>query len=112
GDCTTLGILPGRLKKFDATRAKVPHMGWNRFKKIKDHPLLSGLDDQRFFYYVHSYYAPVNSYTLASCSYINNFAAIAVNDNFMGVQFHPEKSGKPGSQLLLNFLKISQETVI
>jgi len=104
GDSSTLGLIPGRLKKFDSSKAKVPHMGWNQFEKKTDHPLITGIDDKQFLYYVHGYYAPVNEYTLASCNYINDFAAIVARDNFMGVQFHPEKSGHVGSLLLQNFL--------
>lgn len=104
GDCKTLGIIPGRLKKFDASKAKVPHMGWNQFQPLKEHYLIKGIDNKQFLYYVHGYYAPTNEYTLASCKYIKDFAAVVAKDNFMGVQFHPEKSGHVGSHLLQNFL--------
>lgn len=106
GNCKTLEIIPGRLKKFDSTKAKVPHMGWNQFETQKDHPLLKDIDSKQFLYYVHGYYAPTNEYTLASCLYIKNFAAVVAKDNFMGVQFHPEKSGQIGSLLLQNFLEM------
>lgn len=106
GDCKTLGIIPGRLKKFDSKKAKVPHMGWNQFEAKKEHPLISGIDNKQFLYYVHGYYAPTNEYTLASCQYIKDFAAVVAKDNFMGVQFHPEKSGQVGSMLLQNFLNM------
>lgn len=107
GDSHALGLIPGRLKKFDSTQAKVPHMGWNQFNVQKEHPLISRIDNQKFLYYVHGYYAPANEYTLASCNYINDFAAVVAKDNFMGVQFHPEKSGQVGSLLLQNFLDIT-----
>jgi len=112
GDSLTLGLIPGRLKKFDSSQAKVPHMGWNQFNVQKEHPLISGIDNQKFLYYVHGYYAPANKHTLASCHYINDFAAVVAKDNFMGVQFHPEKSGQVGSLLLQNFLDFvnSRET--
>lgn len=106
GDSTALGIIPGRLKKFDSTKAKVPHMGWNQFETQKDHPLLKDIGGKQFLYYVHGYYAPINKYTLASCQYINDFAAVVAKDNYMGVQFHPEKSGQVGSLLLQNFLNM------
>jgi imidazole glycerol-phosphate synthase subunit HisH len=109
GDSTTLGLIPGRLKKFDATQAKVPHMGWNRFKPLKEHPLIKGIDNKQFLYYVHGYYAPANEYTLASCKYIKDFAAVVARDNYMGVQFHPEKSGQVGSLLLQNFLDLVRQ---
>lgn len=106
GNCKTLGLIPGRLKKFDSTKAKVPHMGWNQFETIIDHPLINGIDRKQFLYYVHGYYAPTNEYTLASCFYIRDFAAVVAKDNYMGVQFHPEKSGQVGSLLLQNFLNM------
>lgn len=106
GDAKTLGVIPGRLKKFDHTKAKVPHMGWNTLQIKNDHPLLKGLSDNQFFYFVHSYYAPINESTLASTEYIHPFAAVVAYNNFMGVQFHPEKSGKAGAFLLQNFLNM------
>lgn len=106
GDSETLGIIPGRLKKFDASEAKVPHMGWNQFHPLKEHPLIKGIDDKQFQYYVHGYYAPANDFTLATCKYISDFAAVVAKDNFMGVQFHPEKSGQVGSHLLQNFVEM------
>lgn len=104
GDTKGLGLIPGRLKKFDSSKKKVPHMGWNTFSSAKKHPLLKGIPAESFFYYVHSYYAPVNEYTVAECNYINDFASVVSRDNFMGVQFHPEKSGEVGSLLLRNYL--------
>lgn len=104
GNCKTLGVIPGKLQKFDATVDKVPHMGWNQFTPLKDHDLLSGIDSDHYLYYVHGYYAPTSEYTLASCNYINDFTAVVAHENFMGVQFHPEKSGHVGSLLLQNFL--------
>ena len=104
GDSQALGIIPGRLKKFDSSKAKVPHMGWNRFESVKNHPLLSGIEKRHFVYYVHGYYAPITEHTIATCNYIHDFTAVVKKDNFLGVQFHPEKSGKVGSLLLQNFL--------
>lgn len=104
GNTEGLGVIPGRLKKFDASNKKVPHMGWNTFSSIQPHPLLNGINEDHYFYYVHSYYAPVNEFTVAGCTYIREFASVACRDNFMGVQFHPEKSGTAGSLLLQNFL--------
>ncbi|MDZ7681878.1 MAG: imidazole glycerol phosphate synthase subunit HisH [Fodinibius sp.] len=106
GDSKGLGIIPGRLKKFDSSVDKVPHMGWNTFVDINSHPLLDSLTNEEYFYYVHSYFAPMGDFTAASCSYIEKFSAVVCKDNFMGVQFHPEKSGKAGSLLLQNFLHI------
>jgi imidazole glycerol-phosphate synthase subunit HisH len=106
GNTRTLGLIPGRLSKFDSEKAKVPHMGWNQTEIVKTHPLLKTIKPEHYFYFVHSFYAPVNDYTLASCNYINTFAAVAARDNYMGVQFHPEKSGNVGSLLIQNFLDI------
>jgi len=106
GDSEGLNVIPGRLKKFNSSVAKVPHMGWNQFSPVKEHSLISGISDKQFLYYVHGYYAPTNEHTLASCHYINDFAAVVAKDNFLGVQFHPEKSGQVGSLLLQNYLDI------
>ena len=110
GDCTTLGVIPGRLRKFNASEAKVPHMGWNQFQPLREHDLIKGISNKQFEYYVHGYYAPTNEYTLATCKYITNFAAVVAKDNFMGVQFHPEKSGQVGSHLLQNFLDMISDS--
>ena len=105
GESQGLGLIPGRLRKFDSKVDKVPHMGWNRFKEVQNHPLVDSLSNEQYFYFVHSYFAPVSEYTIATCDYIEDFSAAVSKDNFMGVQFHPEKSGKAGSLLLQNFLK-------
>lgn len=110
GPCRGLGIIPGKLKKFDSSKRKVPHMGWNTFDTIrKESPLLEELSQNDFFYYVHSYYAPINEYSIATCDYITPFASVVSKDNFYGVQFHPEKSGKPGEILLRNFLSLIKQ---
>ena len=108
GDSDTLGIIPGVLRKFDSSNGKVPHMGWNSFTDIDEHPVMEGIDNSHFMYYVHSYYAPVNEYTVASCNYLGDFASVVARDNYIGVQFHTEKSGKAGSFLLQNFLDLIQ----
>jgi len=104
GDTVGLGIIPGSLKKFDSSKAKVPHMGWNKLKDHENHPIMKNLIPKNYLYFVHSYYAPVGEYTLAACNYITDFSAIVAKDNFTGVQFHPEKSGNVGSMVLQNFL--------
>lgn len=106
GDTVGLGVIPGALQKFDDKEAKVPHMGWNKLQNHKKHPILKNLISKNYLYFVHSYYAPVSDYTLATCNYINNFSAIVAKDNFIGVQFHPEKSGSVGSMILQNFLDL------
>lgn len=104
GNTKGLGIIPGKLKKFDSSQHKVPHMGWNTFTEVSENPLLNGITPKQYFYYVHSFYAPVNEFTLATCHYINDFSAVVGRNNVMGVQFHPEKSGDAGSLLLQNFI--------
>ncbi|MFN1835424.1 imidazole glycerol phosphate synthase subunit HisH [Balneola sp. MJW-20] len=106
GNTQGLGVIPGVLKKFDEKEAKVPHMGWNNINKDSDHPLLKGISTKQYLYFVHSYYAPVSEHTIATCNYINDFTAAVAKDNFMGVQFHPEKSGSVGSMVLQNFLDV------
>lgn len=104
GDTKGLGVIPGKLLKFDASKEKVPHMGWNSVRKQADHPLLQQISNDDFLYFVHSYYAPENEYAVATCDYIHPFTAVVSKDNFFGVQFHPEKSGKLGAQILQNFV--------
>lgn len=107
GDTKTLGIIAGRLKKFDSTHEKVPHMGWNVFLDFKNHIVLNGTQKNDYVYYVHSYYAPVTPEAIATSSYAGvEFASVVAVNNFMGMQFHPEKSGDAGLKLLNNFLLI------
>ena len=106
GPADGLGIIPGTLTRFDAGLDKVPHMGWNTFSDLNDHPFLKGITPADHFYYVHSYAAPVTDYTIGACDYHGAFSAIVARDNFVGTQFHPEKSGKNGEKLLSNFLDI------
>ena len=107
GDTDLLGILYGACHAFvpEGGRA-VPHMGWNRLHPITTHPLLVGLDDISHVYFVHSYYVPVNNTTIATSNYGQDFTAIAAKDNFLGCQFHPERSGQVGARILQNFLEM------
>jgi len=107
GETETLGIVPGRLKKFNAQHDKVPHMGWNIFSDLKEHSVLEGIRKENYVYYVHSFYAPVTTEAIATCTYAGaEFASVVAVRNFVGMQFHPEKSGDTGMNLLSNFLKI------
>jgi glutamine amidotransferase len=108
GDSNLLNIIPVRTLRFaDSTEYKVPHTGWNRVNPEKDNPLFKGIPQGTHFYFVHSYYIEYNdAYTLASTDYSLKFSASIVKDNFYGVQFHPEKSGAFGEQLLTNFAKL------
>ena len=102
-----LGIIPGTLKKLKPSAGvRVPHMGWNTTKIVSDDPLLAGLPEHPWFYFVHSYRAPIGSSTIASCDHGETFAAIVRRGNFFGAQFHPERSARSGAKLLANFLEL------
>ena len=104
GDTDLLGIIPLQVKRFQ-TDLKVPHMGWNQLENLQS-PLFEGLQEQEYVYYVHSYYVPLSEYTIAQSSYPEPFSAALQYKNFYAAQFHPEKSGPAGSQILKNFLAI------
>ena len=107
GNTPLLGIFNTDCETFTPTRGRsVPHMGWNRLAKQQDHPLLAGVDEGAHVYFVHSYFAPVTAQTIAATSYGDDFTAIVAANNFMGCQFHPEKSGLVGAQILRNFLEM------
>lgn len=103
-DTNGLGIFDLRVKKFPATDI-VPHMGWNNLSHVKG-KLFHDLSTDDNIYFVHSYYAPVNEDTVAECNYIVPFSAALHKDNFYGTQFHPEKSGLAGSNILKQFLTL------
>lgn len=103
-----LGVIDNKVERLPSRdNLPLPHMGWNA-TKVSKHPLFAGFDDEQpYFYYVHSYAAPVNANTIASCEYTAPFSAAIAQDNFIGVQFHPERSGAAGARVLANFLEIS-----
>ena len=109
GETECLGIIKGQVKKFDSSKVKVPQMGWNRVMKHEtrnmEQSILSGLSDEKYFYFVHSYYCvPDDKQTVrAVCDYGGEFAAVINQNNFYGVQFHPEKSGEAGLRVLEKF---------
>ena len=109
GDTPLLGLVGGTCGAFDPGMGlTVPHMGWNRLLPQGGgrHPLLSGVEDGAHVYFVHSYAAPVSADTVASCSYGVDFTALVARGNFMGAQFHPERSGPVGARILGNFLAL------
>jgi glutamine amidotransferase len=107
GDVDCLGLFPGRLQRFEESPGlRVPHMGWNHARIERADPLLSGLQEEPWFYFVHSYYAPVGATTLASCHHGVPFSALVQQGNFRGAQFHPERSADQGAQILKNFLEL------
>ena len=107
GNTPLLGIFDADCETFTPAQGRsVPHMGWNRLSKQQDHPLLAGVDEGAHVYFVHSYFAPVTAQTIATTNYGDDFTAIVAENNFMGCQFHPEKSGLVGAQILRNFLEV------
>lgn len=108
-DC--LGLVPGRAIRFPKPRLgdgiKVPHMGWNQVRQERDHALFKGIPDQSSFYFVHSYYPQLvdTSAVLGTTDYGVRFASAYSLGNLAAVQFHAEKSGQQGLQLLSNFLE-------
>lgn len=102
-----LGVLPHAVERLHAQPGRpVPHMGWNRLRRLREDPLLEGLGDEDYVYFVHSFAAPVSSSTLAATEYGAEFSAVVRNGNFWGAQFHPERSAAPGARLLANFLRL------
>ncbi len=102
----TLGLVDGFVEKMDVAPLRSPHMGWNQVTPQLDNPLFKDIPAGSYFYFVHSYALPVNDNTIASCEYGTPFTAAVNKDNFYGVQFHPERSGKAGAQLIKNFLEL------
>lgn len=120
-DTPCLGIFDLEVKKFDPTsmelsnadsnnKIKVPHMGWNTIDRLKS-PLMRGVEENSFLYFVHSYYAETSEDTIATTNYIVPFSAALHRNNFYAIQSHPEKSGKVGETILKNFLEIDVETL-
>lgn len=106
GDTDCIGIFDAEVKRFQPTRHedKVPCMGWNWLHDTKS-PLMQGIEGE-YVYFVHSYYVPVCSETIATADYILPYSAAMHKDNFYTCQFHPEKSGRVGEQIIKNFLSI------
>lgn len=110
GDVECLGIFDEKVKRFRADKGmefeqKIPHMGWNTITDLKGE-LYSGISEEEYLYFVHSYYASVGEHTVATCNYISPFSASLQRDNFYATQFHPEKSGIVGARIVENFIKL------
>ena len=107
GDTPGLGLLPGRVPRFQVSGLKIPHMGWNEVAQQRSHALWEGIADRSRFYFVHSYYpAPSDRALVAATSdYGAPFTCAVARDNIFAVQFHPEKSQSAGLQLLSNFVR-------
>lgn len=103
-DAQLLGLIPARLERLpEFPGLRIPHMGWNSVRSQRADPFSDSLDKQ-WFYFVHSYAAPLGPWTLAAAEHGTAFSAIVRHGNFYGAQFHPERSAAAGAQLLENFL--------
>lgn len=101
-----LSLCDGEVRLMDTGDLPLPHMGWNTVMAQKGHPLFDGIEEDEYFYFVHSYAMPVGDDTIAHCDYGNPFTAAVQSGNYYGVQFHPERSSKAGSRLIKNFLEL------
>jgi glutamine amidotransferase len=100
-----LGLLPGRVRRFD-DGLPVPHMGWNRLRARRPHPLLDGVADGAYVYFVHSYFCDApDEVVIATSDYGRDFPAVVGRGNVLGVQFHPEKSPAVGLRMVANFVR-------
>ena len=102
-----LGLLPYAVRRLrSAPQRPVPHMGWNQLRQLRPDPLLEGVPDGAYAYFVHSYAAPLTQHTLASTEYGAAVSAVVRHANFWGTQFHPERSAATGARVLANFLRL------
>ena len=102
-----LNLIPGRVVRFPDWVGKIPHMGWNQIKIAKDHDVLDGIEEGSFVYFVHSYhFVTEDKFVLTKTEYGIEFVSAVFKDNFIGFQFHPEKSGKVGLRIIENFVKM------
>lgn len=104
GDVDCLGIFPQEVKLFPA-QEKVPQIGWNDVFDLKT-PLFKEVKEHSYVYFVHSYYAEFGENTIATANYMMNYSAALHKDNFYAMQYHPEKSGDIGEQMLKNFIEM------
>ncbi|WP_304168449.1 imidazole glycerol phosphate synthase subunit HisH [Lonsdalea britannica] len=106
GGIDTLGIVDAPVLKMEDQGLPLPHMGWNQLTSQAGHRLFRDIPEDAYFYFVHSYAMPVCADTIAQAQYGDAFTAAVQKENFYGVQFHPERSGAAGAQLLKNFLEM------
>lgn len=117
GDTRCLGIIPGKIKRLQNTPTQnVPHMGWNllKFTENENSRFQNNINSKQniespYVYFVHSYAAPISAYTQAYTEYTEKFTAIVQYKNFTGMQFHPERSGKIGEKLFINYFEEIEE---
>ncbi len=101
-----LDLIPGSVERMQVGDLRLPHMGWNTVTPSQQNDLFKGIDAGSYFYFVHSFAVKPSVHMLASCEYGMPFSAAINKDNFFGVQFHPERSGEAGAQLLKNFVSL------
>jgi glutamine amidotransferase len=101
-----MGVFDVPVKRFVSADMKIPHVGWNSIQAYGENILMEGLKKEEFVYFVHSFYAPVNPYTSATCDYAQPFSAMLQKDNFYAAQFHAEISGIVGQKIIQNFLAL------
>jgi len=106
-----LGLIPTTITPLEVQGSRLPHMGWNTLTTLTNHAVFNGINLGDYFYFVHSFAAPVSEYTLASCQYGSDFSAVIAKDNFIGCQFHPERSGELGSKIIKNFLELDLQRI-
>ena len=105
GDTACLGVIPGQVRRIESDpQHRVPHMGWNALRRVREDRLLDAIPGPAFVYFVHSYAVPEGESTVASVDYGSPLSAIVRHRNFCGMQFHPERSASVGALLLKNFL--------
>ena len=100
-----LGIFEGRIERFGG-HARVPHMGWNSLRRVRESKLLEGTGEQPYVYFANSFYAPAVEEASAVCEYGARFTAVLEHGNIHAVQFHPEKSGAVGLKIVSNFARL------
>lgn len=106
-DVDCLGIIPGVVRRLQvADGFPVPNMGWCPVTRVAETPVLDGIEDGSYFYFVHSYALPASDFTLATARHADAFSAVVGRANFIAAQFHPERSSADGARLLRNFLEM------
>ncbi|ABZ76385.1 imidazole glycerol phosphate synthase, glutamine amidotransferase subunit [Shewanella halifaxensis HAW-EB4] len=108
-DCQCLNIIATDIELLDSQGLPLPHMGWNQITP-SSHPIFDGITAGNYVYFVHSYRAPISDYTIATAEHGECFSAAIAKDNFIGLQFHPEKSAEVGAKILANFLTMDRNT--
>lgn len=106
GGIPMLGLIETPVQKMTDHGLPLPHTGWNRVTPLAGNPLFRDIDDHAYFYFVHGYALSLCQHTIAQTHYGEAFSAAVQKENFFGVQFHPERSGAVGAQLLKNFLEM------